>query len=280
VTAVTTMISEDERRLLYLLARDHFAGEGEIVDAGCFLGGSTIALAHGLADRAQPVAGAAIHSYDLFLVDHNAERTNGGVLGGLKAGDSIEPFFRGQLGDLAERVVVHAGDICAERFQAPAEILFVDVAKSWAINDHVAREFLPRLIAGRSVLVQQDYVHEWAPWLHVTMELLADAFTYVGSMPHGSSVFVPRREVQADELPADLMRDLPDDRKLELYDRSARRFEGEDRGIVECGRAYLLSQLGRHADAEAHLDMVRRTYEHPRVREAAPGVRAAIATAA
>ena len=44
---VPTMISNAERSLLYLLARDFAGGDAAIVDAGCFLGGSTVELLPG-----------------------------------------------------------------------------------------------------------------------------------------------------------------------------------------------------------------------------------------
>jgi len=47
--AVPTMLSEEEIRLLRWATHEYYEGEGEIIDAGCFLGGSTMALAEGLA---------------------------------------------------------------------------------------------------------------------------------------------------------------------------------------------------------------------------------------
>lgn len=41
------MLSLEERRLLYWLAREYFAGIGAIVDGGSFVGGSTLALGEG-----------------------------------------------------------------------------------------------------------------------------------------------------------------------------------------------------------------------------------------
>src|SRR5206468_11051967 len=45
VAAAPTMLSIEEKQLLYVLARDYIRGEGAVVGAGCFLGGPTIALA-------------------------------------------------------------------------------------------------------------------------------------------------------------------------------------------------------------------------------------------
>ena len=47
-TKVPTMLVPDELRLLNFLAQDYYRGAGAIVDAGSFLGGSTVALAEGL----------------------------------------------------------------------------------------------------------------------------------------------------------------------------------------------------------------------------------------
>jgi len=40
---------DDERKLLYTLAREYASEGGAIADAGCFLGGSTVALLAGFA---------------------------------------------------------------------------------------------------------------------------------------------------------------------------------------------------------------------------------------
>ena len=49
-------------------------------------------------------------------------------------------------------------------------MLFVDIAKTWALNDVVIEQFFPRLIPGRSVVVQQDYAFAFRPWVAITME--------------------------------------------------------------------------------------------------------------
>ena len=59
-----------------------------IVDAGCFLGGSTAALLAGMRDRPEPWSGPPLASYDLFRVE---EYTLGKFFGddqGLRVGDS------------------------------------------------------------------------------------------------------------------------------------------------------------------------------------------------
>src|SRR4051794_6095291 len=65
-----TMLAHSERRLLHWMARDVWEGWGAIVDAGCFLGGSTASFASGLRARSEPPAGGGsqppISTYDRF----------------------------------------------------------------------------------------------------------------------------------------------------------------------------------------------------------------------
>ena len=66
------MLVPDELRLLNYLADEYYTGEGAIVDAGCFLGGSTVALADGLRRnllRRQRTEEKLIHSYDRFEIE-------------------------------------------------------------------------------------------------------------------------------------------------------------------------------------------------------------------
>src|SRR5436309_11389140 len=69
VFRVPTMLSRWELRLLYWLAREYARGDGAIVDAGCFLGGSTAALLAGIRDRREKWNGPPVSSYDRFRVE-------------------------------------------------------------------------------------------------------------------------------------------------------------------------------------------------------------------
>jgi hypothetical protein len=56
------MLSNNERFLLYKLARDHFLAKGHIVDAGSFFGSSTVSLAEG--PESQPLFEGGSGSHD------------------------------------------------------------------------------------------------------------------------------------------------------------------------------------------------------------------------
>jgi hypothetical protein len=279
VRNVPTMISQHELALLYVLARDYWSDEGALVDGGCFLGGSTLAFAEGLLHRPARPSCPVIHTYDLFLVDEFAAHSMyARFLRGLKVGDSTRSLFDELLGARLALVDVHSGDVRERTWTGePVEVLFIDLAKRWTINDHISREFFPALIPGRSVVIQQDYIYEWTPWLHITMELLRDAFTLAAVLPYSSALFVPQRSLSQDEIPRDLRRELSEAEQLELFDRSMNRFSGADRAIVECSRVFLLSELGRRVEALEQLEHVTASYQDARLDAILPTIRGHLA---
>jgi predicted O-methyltransferase YrrM len=58
-----TMLTTEELRMLSFLARE-LPLDGVVLDLGCFVGGSTLALAHGIRNSSRP--DRHIHSFDLF----------------------------------------------------------------------------------------------------------------------------------------------------------------------------------------------------------------------
>ncbi len=243
IRQVKTMLSAQELGLLYSLARDTYTGQGEIVDGGAFLGGSTLALATGLRDNPRVTAkNGRIHSYDLFVADAFAPQ----FLGDWPIGSSTRPYYDGVIAPLASLVQVHEGDITSLPWPAatPIEILFIDIAKSWAINDFLLQHYFPRLIPGVSHVIQQDYHWTQVPWLSITMELLADHVTYLGSMPWATAVYRWERPLEPGTLPVRLI-DLGGTRLRSLAER-AQRFErgGREWTAQQCNRVALSLWLG------------------------------------
>jgi len=105
-------------------------------------------------------------------------------------------------------------------------------------------------------VVHQDYVHEWLPHIHVTMGLLDDAFEFAGFAAPSSVLFVPTRRIEPGEIPLSSKDDISDDDKLVYFDRACRHFGGEERAILDCARAVLLQELGRHNEAMATVEGV------------------------
>jgi hypothetical protein len=249
-----TMLSPDELRMLRWLAAENYQGAGTIVDAGCFLGGSTCALAAGLSANlhASPRL-RRIHSYDLFVIDWYMKRH---YLqdSPLQIGDSFLDLFETNIRHHRDLVSVHPGNVLDVRWSGePIEILFLDIIKDRAINRVVLEQFFPRLIPGVSVVVQQDYVHEWLPWLHVTMEALADYFEPLDYFDFGSAMFRLTREIPAESLEQCITGHRAEE-QLALMDGAIARCPAEYRVRLECARVLLLHQVGLRGDA---LDMLR-----------------------
>src|SRR6266511_4956504 len=239
---IPTMLSKSERKLLYSLARDYAGGDNAIVDAGCFLGGSTAALLAGVRDRKEPWQGPPVESYDLFRVEKftipkffRDEET-------VRVGETFRPRFDAHIARFDVPHVVHEGDITQIGWSGrPIDILFLDVLKSWEINDAVLRDFFPSLVPGRSVILHQDYGWGGHEWIQITVELLGDALVLVDRMEWGSHVFFVQSELPSKVLQGGV-RDLELDEKIDLVERAIARSDDWFRGMLEADRALFVAE--------------------------------------
>jgi hypothetical protein len=197
VGRVTTMLSDSELKMLHWLARELPVGaDACIVDAGCFLGGSTAALASGLSLKP---GSAIIHSYDIFLAPN--DRYSQGLIGGRPPGTSVFDLYEANIRPFRDMIVPHIGDFTTAPLpQEKIGILFVDVAKSWELNERVIRGYFPKLIPGRSIVVQQDHNDHSCPWVNITMEHYSRYFEFL-SDDSGSRLFLCTGQVAPDANP-------------------------------------------------------------------------------
>ena len=257
---VMTMLSVEERQLLQWLTRSRFTGAGAIVDGGCFVGGSTLALAEGL--RAAG-GGAKIDVFDLFEVEpymadlYFTDR-------GISPGESFRPLFDQNTAHVSDLLRVHGGDITQFGWDGdPIEILFIDIAKSWALNDFLVAEFFPCLIPGRSIVIQQDFVFAVCPWVILTMEMLAPYFEPVAFAEYCSVVYLCRRAVPRGLEPVS---QLPHEVRMSLMDQAIGRFRGYPEGVLRCAKAALLYEHGDRGTAQLIVAEVRDSGDdHPAV---------------
>ena len=151
VLDIPTMLTEDELRLLHWLGTEYWSGEGKILDGGCFLGGSTGALASGVSTGGK--AGAderPIVTYDLFRLDQfmpvHLSEADAELL---DEGDSFRPVFDRNIAPWSELVEVREGDITQHGWSGePIEIAFLDLLKTWPLNDYVTANFFGSMIPG------------------------------------------------------------------------------------------------------------------------------------
>lgn len=259
VNGVPSMIAPDESLYLHWLARCRYTGQGEIVDGGPLLGGSTVAMAEGLRlNSTVSIKTGRIHSYDLFeytpLMKRLFRRSPEPA-----AGESLLPRFRKHTQPWADMVRVYPGDILMRSWSgAPIEILFIDVAKSWAIQRHLLREFFGCLIPGVSVVVQQDYFFVSCYWIHLVMEALSDYFRPV-HMPDGPTLgFEVLAPVPQELLLRDYEHAFSKEEAVQLMDRSLSRFHGAKQLVAMTAKVSLLLAHKDVNAARAVLEDIRR----------------------
>lgn len=227
---VPTMLSPDEQRLYYWLTAFWAEGVGEVVDLGCFAGGSSARLAEGM-----EVAGydRRLHAFDRFTAGEDVKQS---VLyrQGVQAfdGDDILPLAKSLLAPWGERIVFRQGEIDRMDWSdGPIEILVMDASKAASTMDCMTRTFFPHLVPGRSLVVQQDFLHWSQPWVPVQMELLADCFRPLVHVPRDTLVFLCERTPTMEHLAVAQTAALSDEVMLGCLDLARQRYE--DWGICE-----------------------------------------------
>lgn len=215
-----TMLAPEEQMLLYLLAKEYYSGEGAIFDSGICLGGCTESFARGLAARDElPERRPVIHAYELGIADEDYVtefiRSNYGE--SRSKGDSFVDIIQKNIDSMPCRETVRflPGDILTQPYPEHIEIMFLDVCKTQEINFRMQQQF-SKLIPGKSIVIQQDYVHAWHPYIHTTMGYLADYFEPVGHVEYNSFVFLLKKSIPQDVLDVDIYDVAPVD-MLEGY---------------------------------------------------------------
>jgi hypothetical protein len=199
------MTSRPEQRWLRNYAAQRYRGVGAIVDLGCFLGATTIALAEGLVLNRKATR-KQIHAYDLFTWNERYEAWARGkeVEGLFTIGGSFLPEFLRRTQRWRDYIVIHEEDLRHARWEhGPIEFLFIDAMKSPEVATAIASNFFPHLVPGKSYVAHQDFPHCFAPWIHFLTFRLRDYFSFVADL-HQSSLFRLEREIEPQALPSDL----------------------------------------------------------------------------
>jgi hypothetical protein len=259
------MIGPEERRCYYWLARHGLSGAGCVIDAGSFLGASTLCFAAGAAAGGHESfrGGPVVHAYDHFKAydAYIAEAIRKHVRP-IKKGESYLDIFKTFTVKYRALIEAHPGNIFEQRWGGdPIELLFIDVAKRARLNAHVSGEFFPHLMPGRSIVIHQDYFHCWHPYIHVGMEYLADSFELIDELV----LFQSRVWRLVKPLPAEKVARLRDDdfsgeERIALLDRLVERSSARCRPMMEVVRAWQRCLDEDYAAAKADLARLRRDY--------------------
>jgi hypothetical protein len=259
-----SMILWPEQKLLHWLARELYCGEGAIGDLGCFIGSSTLSLATGLAAGSDEPPHPVIHSYDLFIAPDDPY-TLQRLPQDHGPGDRFRDVFEANIRPMRGWIEIHDGDLREDPWQnGPIEILFIDICKCWSTNQAVLRNFFPHLIPGHSIVVHQDFVRVWNPWIPVSMAFLKDFFEVLAE-EESSRVYRCVKAVPESVLKTDFRRDLDLSQKRALLEESIRESANAHTAAVHKGalamlvfmegdadeaRSLLESAIGEHADDE------------------------------
>ena len=189
-----SMLSDLEREYLRTFARKEYTGLGGIVDLGCWLGSSTIALASGLREHPDlQLRSALVHAYDLFIWDgwmNEVSAVRGTPLDGkYKPGDSFLEACRELTEPWKDNIRFYPGDLSRIGWSGgPIEFLFVDAMKSWPLANSIIHDFYPSLIPGISTIVQQDFGNFYVYWIHLITHRLREYFQPIYDIPCSESL--------------------------------------------------------------------------------------------
>lgn len=279
---VPSMMSVMEKRVLFNLARQRYAGEGVIIDAGTFLGASTAAFGMGLAANPRIAEirarwGRPIVSFDRGIIQpgmpgffRRNKITDAGEIG-----DSFLPLLEANIAPVADLVDLRIGDILetTHGLDYPVEILFLDIFKNPELCRHVLRQFLPKLIPGRSFVIQQDYFYEHLPFINVAQEFFGEYFNYVGEVC-SSALFQCIRAIPPEAI-AQFEAGLPGEEQIRLASIAMQRScDPARRFMMALSKVRLIRQLFGNEVARAQLDYVKDDYPEqvisalPRLQEA------------
>lgn len=178
------MTSAGEQAYYCLCARE--AQPGVIVDLGCWMGSTTMALAKG--SRENPKGPLPIHAYDLFEWSSWMDSFAGNLHGRYLPGESFLPEARGRIREYAGFVTMIKADLTQTRWDgASISILLVDAMKNAELTSRIAEAFLPHLSPGGH-LIHQDFKHFYTPWIHILQYRLRDCFCVAKDIADGSTV--------------------------------------------------------------------------------------------
>ncbi len=198
------MTSKTEQDYFAVYGEKNYAGKGEIVDLGCWLGSTTIPLVKGLLKNpAFTASGRKVYAYDLFIwfdwMNGSAAGTN--LAGKYQAGDNFVEEFKRRTNEFAQHIEIREGDLKEIGWTGEnIEFLLVDAMKNWDLANAIVKDFYPSLVPRESVILHQDYAHFFTPWIHLLQWTFRENFDFIGEVPKSQSVIFRYKNKIADAL--------------------------------------------------------------------------------
>jgi hypothetical protein len=197
------MTSKTEQDYLAVYGAQSYAGKGEIVDLGCWLGSTTIPLVKGLLKNpAFAASGKKVCAYDLFVWFEwmNSSAAGTDLAGRYKEGDNFVDEFRRRTEKFATYIEIYEGDLKKIGWTgAKIEFLLVDAMKNWDLANAIVRNFYPSLVPNESTVLHQDFAHFFTPWIHLLQWRFRENFDFAGEVPRSQSVVFKYKKQIDDE---------------------------------------------------------------------------------
>jgi hypothetical protein len=261
--SVHGQLSSFDRLMYYWVAKDAYSGVGTIVDGGALVGATTTLLSEGLlANSAVTEKAERIHVYDLFQDqrDGYSAQVIKNWYGEKSNSDSIydwEHIFHRNTKRYADLLKVRKGDIAAIGYadSQPIEVLSIDVAKSPELMLSIAKIFFPRLDPRKNLVLHQDYIFAFQPWLFIAMEMLEDYFEKTYDPPTNcTSIFTMKRQISESDIVRILGNSSTDFYKVENAKYINQAIEKADtifgKIILTGSLSYFYLMMGKRSTAE------------------------------
>lgn len=235
-SSIRSMLTEDEKALYFVTARDAYSARGAVIEIGPWLGGGTLQIARGLDASKHDWK---LTAYDRFTWSSDAQRKY--PEGGLAVGDSFLPLFNAGLAAYQDRITPVEAELTDISSKLPLtqniELLFIDAPKSWSMLRNVLIHVGPKLLPGAS-LVFQDFLHiasRQIVWLVMSLP----QFTITTTVEKGTAILCTVNEPLVDvakAIPA-TMTDLSEADLMALWERGTQMLPEEKGGELAAGMA-------------------------------------------
>ncbi|ELS05404.1 hypothetical protein Xen7305DRAFT_00051480 [Xenococcus sp. PCC 7305] len=271
INNVLSMLTHKEKKHLYKIASIYFKNEGLMFDAGLFFGASTLCFGKGLQNnpnfkivtpKIKPIQSfemGTCTSYSANLINELYPD-----LLEIRAGDNFLPFLRKNIQSVNSLSHLHEGDIVTKMQYLPDytyEVVFLDVLKNSDINDAVIKKVFPQMIPGRTILIQQDFVHEWLPFIHVSMGYLKDYFELLFTCS-ASAFYLNIKPVPKDILNCSFYQDFEPDELLKFFDLSIDpQFNEAEKYRIDLAKSVLITQKFGKLEALDFLQKCQENYQ-------------------
>ncbi len=264
VTEIPALLNIHERRLLYYVAKEIFKGWGSFVDAGCFVGGSTVAICEGLSENKNlKDKSGYLHTYDRFVVDGSMKKSQRIIdaMYGDATDDGFYRAFQKHTQKHKDLITLHRGDLMSEQWDgSPIEVHFLDVAKTWDLTKWIMKHHYSCFKPG-TILIHQDYYDPRSYWLPLTVGFLSDYFELIENVESSTAVFLCTETPPQEILEQDIRETLSLAEALDATMSMGSNISSVRRGILEIQAAYICAWYGDLEQGQARLETTKQKYD-------------------